>query len=132
MGVQGRRLVAVLLAAGGLLLGPAAELAAKSKPSRKGKIHPNPKIDATSSHTQSRVPFSIELWRINAVAGGWFTEATAYADFNGDGQVDVAAMPIDFDFEPYPLAILTGIDDPTTATARATSSSTTARAASAG
>lgn len=112
MGVRGRRLVAVVLAAGGLLLGPTAELAAKSKPSKKGKIHPNPKIDATSSYTQSRVPFSIELGRINAVAGGWFTEATAYADFNGDGQLDVAAMPIDFDFEPYPLAILTGIDDP--------------------
>jgi hypothetical protein len=75
-------------------------------------VLPNSRIDATSSYTQSRVPFSIELWRITDAAGAWFTEATAYADFNADGKVDVLAMPIGLNFMPQPPIVLTGIDEP--------------------
>ena len=113
MGIQGRRLVAVLLAAGGLVLGPAADLAAQGAPVWRWRtIQPNPRIDATSSYAQSRVPFSIALARIDEVAGSWFTEATAYADFNQDGNPDVVAMPIGLNFVPQPPVVLTGIDDP--------------------
>jgi hypothetical protein len=72
-------------------------------------ILPNHRIDATSSYTQHKVPFSVESWRITQAAGGWFTLATAYADFDGDGQVDVGAMPAGVDLVPFPPVVLTGI-----------------------
>jgi hypothetical protein len=113
MRIERRRLAAVLMAAGVLLLGHAAELAAQTRvPWWRKVILPNPRIDTTSSYTQSRVPFSIDLSLVDEAAGSWFTEATAYADFNGDGTTDVLAMPIAFDFSPQPPIVLTGLDQP--------------------
>jgi hypothetical protein len=112
MRIERRRLAAVLMTAGVLLLGHAAELAAQTRvPWWRRIILPNPRIDATSSYTQHRVPFSVELWRVNGVTSDGYNVATAYADFNGDGQTDMALMPIRFDGQPNEPVILTGLAD---------------------
>lgn len=77
------------------VLGAVASAAPARCPHRR-LIRPNRGIDATSSYTQHRVPFSIEQWRVAQLldTGGWVSPANAYADFDGDGQVDLATIPV--------------------------------------
>ena len=110
MRIERRCLAAVLLAVGILGPGLVADAAAQTSPWWRRIVLPNPRIDATSSYTQHKVPFSVELWRANSVTGG-YNVATAYADFNGDGQTDMALMPINLDRSPHPPLILTGLAD---------------------
>lgn len=63
-------------------------------------ILPNPRIDATSSYTQHKVPSSFDLWPVSQLTDAWFAIAYGYADFNGDGQLDTATVPVGLDYEP--------------------------------
>ncbi len=101
MRIERRRLAAVLMTAGVLLLGHAAELAAQTRvPWWRRIILPNPRIDATSSYTQHKVPFSTDLYHVMGLTNAWFAIAFGYADFNGDGQLDTAMVPVGFSYEP--------------------------------
>jgi hypothetical protein len=62
-------------------------------------ILPNPRIDATSSYTQHKVPSSFDLWPVSQLTDAWFAIAYGYADFNGDGQLDTATVPVGLDYE---------------------------------
>ena len=101
MRIERRRLAAVLMAAGVLLLGHAAELAAQTRvPWWRRIILPNLRIDATSSYTQHKVPSSFDLWPVSQLTDAWFAVAYGYADFNGDGQLDAATVPVGLNYEP--------------------------------
>lgn len=95
-----RRRLAVVLVAGLLAAGLAAEVAAQARvPWWRKVILPNPRIDATSSYTQHKAPFSADLYQVMGLTDAWFAIAFGYADFNGDGQLDTAMVPVGFDYE---------------------------------